>query len=795
VTTAKAGTQPATGAKLGLALSGGGFRAAFFHLGVLRRLAELDLLRYVSVLSTVSGGSILGACYILHLKHRFEASWGALTRRDYEETVEATESALRRGVRKNLRTRLLMTPWWNLRMLCTDFSWGRRMARLYQRHLFRDAARRITPAWARGAPLQDLKFRPPGKGVGFDVELHNREATTRADPTLVPKWVINATSLNTGRDFRFTMSEIGDPALGSIRFDEIALIVAYKRLLETARRRASSGAEWFPDTVTQARNRFVTEDEPWIRQREAATARRPAAAASDIYPFRAYTAAHLYWWVAARAGAPWRGVPGRGGLPGTVFALEEQGPSLLRALAAAQPGLLRDAKIAAWYLRDGLHRDPPVSGGYTRDQHVERFWGALRGIQEALGGLRARFSGQALDDFAELVIDVYYFRSAESFGWAAARELEQFTLADAVAASANFPPVFNPFSVYGLYDPATTPRVALTDGGVYDNLGLSALLEEECTHLIVSDAGGTLAVQPLPATGRISMMARIGAVLMADVRDRQLRELRERRRPGSPLGAAAFFEMASDPSAAVPAGPRPPDPHPDGDSIAQLRTDLDAFNPVEIEALIYQGYQLADRFVRTHLGPPFLGAPQSAPPPLVVTAPQTAPAPVIARVLRVGRRRLFRAVALFPLVRWALIAVAVALVALLATRNLSIEELARRIGLGGRYLVTHPFLYPRWEIEWTTPKGVFWFVVVMIVGGFIWIRWPGIEAGLARLLARRRHGSLKAQVEAYRVARWVGQWRWNLWWPLGLAPLWAALGVAAAATTSFLFDLIPVRRR
>jgi predicted acylesterase/phospholipase RssA len=28
--------------KLGLGLSGGGFRASFFHIGVLRRLAELD---------------------------------------------------------------------------------------------------------------------------------------------------------------------------------------------------------------------------------------------------------------------------------------------------------------------------------------------------------------------------------------------------------------------------------------------------------------------------------------------------------------------------------------------------------------------------------------------------------------------------------------------------------------------------------------------------------------------------------------------------------------------------------
>lgn len=47
--------------KVGLALSGGGFRAALFHIGVLARLAELDVLRHVEVLSCVSGGSILGA--------------------------------------------------------------------------------------------------------------------------------------------------------------------------------------------------------------------------------------------------------------------------------------------------------------------------------------------------------------------------------------------------------------------------------------------------------------------------------------------------------------------------------------------------------------------------------------------------------------------------------------------------------------------------------------------------------------------------------------------------------------
>ena len=58
--------------KLGLALSGGGFRAALFHVGVLAQLAEQDLLRFVSVISTVSGGSIIGAFYYLKVKQLLE---------------------------------------------------------------------------------------------------------------------------------------------------------------------------------------------------------------------------------------------------------------------------------------------------------------------------------------------------------------------------------------------------------------------------------------------------------------------------------------------------------------------------------------------------------------------------------------------------------------------------------------------------------------------------------------------------------------------------------------------------
>jgi NTE family protein len=52
--------------KIGLALSGGGSRAIAFHLGCLRALNELGLLDRVAVLSTVSGGSVIGAYFHAH---------------------------------------------------------------------------------------------------------------------------------------------------------------------------------------------------------------------------------------------------------------------------------------------------------------------------------------------------------------------------------------------------------------------------------------------------------------------------------------------------------------------------------------------------------------------------------------------------------------------------------------------------------------------------------------------------------------------------------------------------------
>lgn len=73
------------GKKIGLALSGGGYRAAAYHIGTLRALNRLGILEKVDVISSVSGGSITAAYYALH-------------KDNFDEFENAIRSKLQRGV-------------------------------------------------------------------------------------------------------------------------------------------------------------------------------------------------------------------------------------------------------------------------------------------------------------------------------------------------------------------------------------------------------------------------------------------------------------------------------------------------------------------------------------------------------------------------------------------------------------------------------------------------------------------------------------------------------------------------
>src|SRR5262249_2680870 len=62
----------ATMKKIGLALSGGGFRASLYHLGLVRFLRDAGILSRVSQVTSVSGGSIVAAHLVLNWgRYRF----------------------------------------------------------------------------------------------------------------------------------------------------------------------------------------------------------------------------------------------------------------------------------------------------------------------------------------------------------------------------------------------------------------------------------------------------------------------------------------------------------------------------------------------------------------------------------------------------------------------------------------------------------------------------------------------------------------------------------------------------
>ena len=778
--------------RLGLALSGGGFRASFFHLGVLRRLAELDLLRHVSVLSTVSGGSVIGAAYMLHLAKRLKKS-AKLSRDDYVALIADAEREFRAGTARDLRTRLLVDPLQNLRTLCTTFGMGRRMARLYHKHLYRNAASQTRAEWIKDVPLERFRVEPGGKALDAEIETYNT-----ADDR-VPKLVVNATCLNTGRPFRLSPSELGDPVLGSLRFDEVDTVLRYKALLL---------GTWTRRGTTRTLNT--------LRDRELDKEKK-----SD---FRERTSWHLAWWLAAQAGLkaerakPADAKAGETAYREKLAALKneiarestwlqaalEGDWDVTRRLVTAEFDTLRRAKLAAWYLRDGARKDPPVTGGATAIQHTERLWAAIedadvRLVERLKKAVPAGEDG--LTPVAELALDLFFLRSAVAFAWTAKRAIQRLTLAQAVAASANFPPVFAPFEVIGLYDPGAVWRLGLTDGGVHDNTGLMALLDEGCTHLIVSDAGRLLETQGRPAGGRLAMSTRILDMLMAEVRDQQLDDLRERRRMTEAaaeatfckgprmmdiraryrLESVVFFHMTSNPNDGAPDG-HPP--HPFAEDIAAIRTDLDGFHKDEVDALVYQGYQLSDRFVRRYLSKPFtldLSAAKDRP----IRLPTTKPAlKALRRTLRAGSWRFLRFLPARPLPSLALgVLLAAGLGALVWFVGFPVHGALASVRQAVGRFIRWPLLFGpytlmvdnRWS-GWVALGGA-----VVLVG--LWAAWPRIEVRLARLFSGFMPRGI--QVGAVHAARFIGLWRRNVWWLLGYAPAVLALLGSVVAGISY----------
>jgi NTE family protein len=192
-----------------------------------------------------------------------------------------------------------------------------------------------------------------------------------------------------------------------------------------------------------------------------------------------------------------------------------------------------------------------------------------------------------------------------------------FSLAQAVAASACFPPLFGPMRIEGAaerFKGGRAPGVngderrkilsdlRVTDGGVYDNLGLEPVWKSHRV-VLVSDAGGLM-----DAEDDRNLFWRIKRY--QEIQEWQALGVRKRFLLSGFIGGAiggAYVGVASAPSRYAGAREGGYSKAFAMEVIRNIRTDLDAFSDVEQGVLMNHGYSLIDAAIRTHV-PELMGA-------------------------------------------------------------------------------------------------------------------------------------------------------------------------------------------
>jgi NTE family protein len=199
--------------RLGLGLSGGGFRASFFHIGILAQMADQGLLRHVEVISTVSGGSIIGALYYLHVKKLLESiPDDRITDQHYIDIVKEIELDFLKATEKNIRMSTFTNFIANFKMVLFEYSRSDRIAKLYNEAFYQLVLSGVTDP----IQMQELKIYPKGGSTNFHPLTDNNSRKAK-----VPILVLNATSLNSGRNWQFTAQTMGEPpVLGINKFDK-----------------------------------------------------------------------------------------------------------------------------------------------------------------------------------------------------------------------------------------------------------------------------------------------------------------------------------------------------------------------------------------------------------------------------------------------------------------------------------------------------------------------------------------------------------------------------------------------
>jgi NTE family protein len=185
----------------------------------------------------------------------------------------------------------------------------------------------------------------------------------------------------------------------------------------------------------------------------------------------------------------------------------------------------------------------------------------------------------------------------------------KISLAQAVAASSAFPPVlspcemrldentFTPGSGYDLQRKPFTTRVFLTDGGVYDNLGLETAWKRYET-VLVSDGGGKLQPEEEPKSDWARHSYRVLNLIDDQVRSLRKRQVIDSYKSGARKGAywgirtnLADYKLA-DPLDC---------PHDRTLALAETPTRLKRLDDTVQEQLINWGYAVCDAALRKHV--------------------------------------------------------------------------------------------------------------------------------------------------------------------------------------------------
>lgn len=157
---------------------------------------------------------------------------------------------------------------------------------------------------------------------------------------------------------------------------------------------------------------------------------------------------------------------------------------------------------------------------------------------------------------------------------------DNFPIAKAVAASSAFPPVFPPLRLEPAdYPPAdSVGYVTLTDGGIYDNMGINPLLRERnaLDYLIVSDGGKPFEIKIDPTTAGTIVLKEGLDIMMEQIRGLQFDRIEHRAK--AKVGPVPLWFSIDSVLGQVHDG--------DATFASAIKTNLKALKADEVEVLV-----------------------------------------------------------------------------------------------------------------------------------------------------------------------------------------------------------------